>query len=233
VFSHTLWQHDVTGGVTLTLNRSTVLSLLCDVVLENGDQSKPYRYIPMFAPAVAGSIEKGASIDEVNAKREPERPLEHLPDSRQRGALTARLAWRMERATLRVDERLYADSWDLHASTTEVRYLADVSERLTVWPRLRFHAQTGTEFWRRAYVATSNGTDLELPRYRTGDRELGPLASVTLGAGARLRLGDAGRPTSWWVELHGDAIRTQFLDDLYVTSRTAAVAGAAFTGEFQ
>jgi hypothetical protein len=233
VFSQTLWQHDVSGGVTLTLNRSTVLSLLGDFVVESGDQSKPYRYVPMFDATVARTIEKGASIDVVNARREPERPLERLPDHRERAALTARLGYRLAHATLRLEERLYSDTWQLHASTTEIRYIADVSQRLTLWPRLRVHSQSSVYFWRRAYVSSAEGDTLRLPAYRTGDRELGPLVTVTAGMGANWRIGPLASRTTWSVELHGDLLRTQFLDDLYVTSRTGVVAAAGFTGVFE
>ena len=56
-----------------------------DVVLENGDQSKPYRYIPLFAPGTTSRAER--PIDLVNALRVSARPLEQLPLSRQRYAL--------------------------------------------------------------------------------------------------------------------------------------------------
>ena len=233
VFSRSLWQHVVNAGVTLTLNRSAVLSILSDLFIENGDQSKPYRYIPMFSPGVAPTIERGASIDVVNARRLPQKPLEQLPESRERYAITARFGYRFAQSTLRVDERLYTDSWQLRASTTDVRYSIDVSRRLMVWPHLRFHAQNGVYFWRRAYVSTFSGTEAELPRYRTGDRELGPLATLTAGAGATLGIGPSTEPSTWTIELRGDFIGTDFLDDLYVKSRAAGLATAGLVGVFQ
>lgn len=234
VFSHTLDVNTFDAGVTLTLNRATVLSLVSDLTLEKGDQSKPYRYIPMFSESVAPGIGKGASIDVVNANRLPERPLEHLPESRERYALTLRLGHRFDHGTLRLDERLYTDSWNLHASTTEIRYYADVSRRLTLWPRLRVNAQTPTYFWKRAYVsAIDAGGASSIPRYRTGDRELGPLATVALGVGSSFAFGASNRPSAWALVLQLDGIRTQFLDDLYVTSRTAGLASLGVEGAFE
>ena len=163
VFSRSLFQHTIAGGVTLTLNRAMVLSLLSDLVIESGDQSKPYRYIPMFSADIAPTIGKGASIDVVNAARLQARPLEQLPDSRERYALTARFGYRFAHATLRADERVYTDTWRLHASTTEVRYIADLSSRFTVWPRVRAHVQNGVYFWNRAYVASFGPGGLTLP----------------------------------------------------------------------
>lgn len=233
VFSRTLWRHTLNAGVTLTLNASTVLSIVSDFIVERGDQSKPYRYIPMFSGAVAPTIGKGASIDVVNALRLPERPLEHLPESRDRYAVTARFGHRFSRSTLRVDERLYTDTWQLHASTTDVRYFMDLSRRFTVWPHLRAHAQSAVYFWRRAYVSSFAGTTGSVPLYRTGDRELGPLATVTGGAGASLGIGGAENPNGWMLELQADVMGTDFLDDLYVTSRYAALVAGGLVGVFQ
>jgi hypothetical protein len=233
VFSRTLLQHSLNAGITLTLNRAAVLSIVSDLFIERGDQSKPYRYVPMFAPDVAPTIEKGASIDTVNAKRLPERPLEHLPESRERYALTGRFGYRFAHGTLRIDERLYADTWALHASTTEVRYFIDLSKRFTVFPHLRGHVQNGTYFFRRAYVSMFSGTTAELPRYRTGDRELGPLATLTAGAGASFGIGPSMRPSAWTLELQTDFIGTEFLDDLYVKSRAAVLVAGGIVGVFE
>lgn len=233
IFSRSFWQHTVNGGVSLTLNRSALLLLVSDVVVERGDQSKPYRYIPMFSPAVAPTIARGASIDAVNSSRLPERPLEHLPESRERYALTARFGYRFAHSTLRIDERLYTDTWRLHASTTDARYFLELSKRLTVWPHLRAHAQTAVYFWRRAYVASAAGTSEQIPRFRTGDRELGPLATLTAGVGGTFNVGPATNPSGFMVDLQGDFMGTDFLDDLYVRSRSAALVSAGLVGVFQ
>ncbi|HEX7669308.1 MAG TPA: DUF3570 domain-containing protein [Polyangiaceae bacterium] len=234
VFSHKLDVNTFDAGLALTLNRSTLLSLVSDLILERGDQSKPYRYIPMFSASVAPGVEKGASMDSVNAQRLAERPLEHLPETRERYALTARFGHRFDHATLRIDERVYSDSWNLHASTTEIRYYVDVSRRLMLWPKLRVHGQTATYFWRRAYVATLGAAGaLDVPRYRTGDRELGPLGTVALGFGGSFAFGSSVRPSAWTLVAQVDAIRTQFLDDLYVTSRTAALGTLGVEGAFE
>jgi hypothetical protein len=233
VFSHSLAQHTIDGGITLTLNRSAALSLIGDVILERGDQSKPYRYIPMFSSSVAPTIHKGESIDTVNAERLPERPLERLPDSRERYALTARFAYRFARSTLRADERVYTDSWSLHASTTDLRYYLNVSPRFTLWPRLRGHVQNGVSFWERAYVSTFGPSGWEIPAYRAGDRELGPLFTLTAGLGASYALGSEIAPSAWSVELQADFMDTQFLDDVYVKSRTAGLGTVGVRGVFE
>src|SRR5580693_5783468 len=69
VFARELQRGSFNGGVDFVLDPQSLGSIVADVVIENGDQSKPYRYIPMFSPAVAATVAKGASIDWVNANR--------------------------------------------------------------------------------------------------------------------------------------------------------------------
>lgn len=234
VFSHTLWQHSFNAGMTFTLSRAAVLSLLGDVIVERGDQSKPYRYIPMFDSAVAASIQRGESINSVNAKRLPERPLEQLPLSRERYALTGRLGYRFMHATLRADERLYVDSWRLFASTSDLRLYLDLSRRTTLGPHLRIHAQNSVYFWRRAYVSDfESDSSWQLPRYRTGDRELGPLFTLGTGFGARIGIGPELDPSELTLVMQGDLAATAFLDDLYLTSRLAGFCTLGIEGAFE
>ena len=154
VFSRTLDYHSISLGASRVVNTGLVIGLFGDAVLERGDQSKPYRYIPIFAPDVAATIPAGASATPVANTRLQARPLEQLPLERDRFALTGRLAWRGESTTLRLEERGYADSWGLRASTTDARYFIDASRRFTIWPHARFHVQNGIDFWKRAYSAT-------------------------------------------------------------------------------
>jgi hypothetical protein len=222
VFSETLDSEAFKAAATMVVNRSTTLSFIVDSIFENGNQAKPYRYIPLFAPGTYVPI--GASIDLVNALRESARPLERLPLSRQRYALTTRLAHRFHRSTLRLDERLYGDSWLLFATTTDARYLFDLGRRVETGPHARLHVQNGVDFWQRAYTLEPR---FNYPEYRTGDRELGPLVNVTGGWGVSTGLGPLGNPISWVLGFDADFTSTRFLDDLYVTQRTSALVGVS------
>lgn len=218
VFSHVIDRDAFDATLTLVLGRATVASFVADAVLEKGDTSKPYRYIPLFAPGT--DVPRGAPIDVVNALRVSARPLEQLPLSRQRYALTGRLAHRFSLATLRVDERLYADSWAMLATTTDARYLFDLGSRVELGPHARLHAQTAVDFWKRAYVV---GPGFEVPALRTGDRELGPLINATGGLTLRLGLARDPEPRRWVLSFDLNATTTQYLDDLYVTDRVSTL----------
>jgi hypothetical protein len=231
VFARELQRGSFNGGLDFVVNRTTLGSLVADVVIENGDQSKPYRYIPMFAPTVAPTVAKGASIDWVNTHRLPERPLEQLPLSRDRFALTARVAHRFEASTLRLEERVYRDSWGLLASSTDARWIFDLGRRFAVWPHARFHVQEPVSFWQLAYVSAP-APAWNLPEYRTGDRELGPLWTAEGGFGIKWYLGHAADPSQWALQLTADEMYTAFLDDLYLSNRVAGLAALGLEGAF-
>jgi hypothetical protein len=218
VFSRNLERSAFNAGVAWVADARSVAGIGVDVMLENGDPSKPYRYVPMFAPGVA--VPRGASVAEVNALRLPERPLEQLPLSRQRVAVMGHYARRLEGSTIRLEERVYDDSWGLIASSTDLKWIFDVGSRVALWPHARFHAQSAVSFWQRAYVS-GPAPGWSLPEFRTGDRELGPLWTADGGLGLRFYLGSAIDPQAWAIGLTADVAYTDFLDDLYLTARLA------------
>jgi hypothetical protein len=226
VFSHSINLDNVNAGASFVLDRATIATALLDADFVNGDTSKPYRYIPLFAPGT--HLSPGESIDAVNATRLSERPLEQLPLTRNRYALTFRIAHRFQSSTLRLEERVYDDTWALKATTTDARFLVDLGRRVEIGPHLRAHAQTSVNFWELGYVLRS---DLVYPAYRTGDRELGPLVNATLGGTLRWGIGPSRAPTQWVLGFDLSATYTRFLDDLYVTNRTAFLGGLSIEAE--
>jgi hypothetical protein len=229
-FSHIVQTSTFTAGLTQVISRSTVGSLVLDVGLENGDQSKPYRYIPVFSTTNAPLIGNGASIEQVTLDRLPVRPVDQLPLSRQRYSITGRLAHRFDGSTVRLEQRFYVDTWLLAASTSDLRWIVDLGRRVEVWPHLRFHAQNGVNFWQRAYLGEITPS-IELPEYRTGNRELGPLVAETFGGGVKFFLGRAGNPKSLSLAVHCDGSYTSYLDDLYTTARTSVFGAVILEGE--
>lgn len=228
VFARPLQRGSFVGGVNQIIDASTLASFSLSVIIENGDQSKPYRYVPMFSPAEAANVPLGASINYVNSHRLFERPLEQLPLSRRRFAFSSELAHRFEASTIRANERLYVDTWGLKASTTDARWFFDLGDRVRVWPHTRFHVQTPTVFWQRAYVSEP-APAWSLPQYRTGDRELGPLWSADGGGGTKVFLGSAENPHLFAIGLEADVIYTAYLDDLFITNRTAFLGALTLT----
>ena len=226
---------EVEAGVTMVLNSKTLMVVGATGQFERGDQSKPYRYVPMFDPGIVPFIPPGASAALVNKFR-IDKPLEQLPTARDRYALGVRLNHRLGIATLRIDERIYYDSWQLKASTTDGRIVVDAGKRLRIWPHVRVNAQTGANFYQLAYGESTNATTTgapTLPLYRTDDRELSPLITLTGGGGARIALGSVEAKTQWGLNLSGDVMYTKYFDTLYITFRTAVYGTVGIDAEFE
>ena len=212
VFGSDIFIHAFDTSLAAVLTAETLFTGAGTFIYEKGDTSKPYRHVPLFSEAVAADLPRGATPDLVASSRLSLDPLEQLPLERLRGATGFGIRHRFETFTLRVDERLYLDSWGLKASTTDARLPVDLGEEARVGPHVRFHIQSGVDFWQRAY--TASGDPLSIPVYRTGDRELGPLFGVTAGGFFRYEL-----TPGFAAGLSVDAVYTQFLDHIFVVDR--------------
>jgi hypothetical protein len=236
VFHHDFDVAEVEGSGTFVLSPTSLVMVGGTIDFERGDQSKPYRYVPMFDPVrVAPFVPAGATVALVNSVRLPVRPLEQLPLERNRYALGARFAHRFANATLRLEQRLYYDSWQQAATTTDFRYIVDVTRRFRVWPHARFNAQNGANFYQLAYSATINPKTnvIQIPEFRTDDRELSPLVTGTLGGGTRVALTRPEATTQYGVSIQADVAYTKFFDALFVLDRTAVFGSVGFDAEFQ
>ncbi len=227
VYKLELQRHALTAAVTFVVNKSTIFVPTLSGVVEVGDQEKPYRYLPTFEESAV--IAGGASIEEVDLARTSVRLSESSPDLRHRYAGSALVAHRFGPATIRVEERLYGDSWFLLASTTDVLLPVDASPTVRVWPHARFHAQKGVSFWSSTYRVRLDDAQnvLTAPQLRVGDRELGPMIAATLGGGIRLGSESVG------VSFSADAIYTRFLDHLFVQDRIAGFGVATIDAKVQ
>ena len=221
VYSNSMTTHDIEISATLILTPKSLAVFGAALQFELGDQSKPYRYIPMFAPG--SDVPNHASVNYVNAIRLPERPLEQLPLERDRYALLGRYILRVrDNATLRIDERLYSDNWGVLGSTTEGRYVLDVSQKLRAWGGLRLHVQGGASFYKRGYFAQAGEQGVvKLPIVRTTDRELGSLLSPSPILGGRYMLTSPDAKYEIGVTAQLTLLYTRYFDALYTGSRTA------------
>jgi hypothetical protein len=77
------------------------------------------------------------------------------------------------------------------------------------------------DFWRRIteQLPTPVGPP-GIPLYRAGDRELGPLYTLTAGLGIKVRLND-DLHAPWALGFQLDAIYTRYLDAIYISRRQA------------
>jgi hypothetical protein len=232
-YSKAFRTEEITAGLTIVASPVSVLVLGASVALESGDQSKPYRYVPLFEPGV--SVPVGASPDEVNRTRLPAKPLEQLPLDRQRFSIGARYIRRIGgNKTLRLEERLYDDTWGTRAATTDFAYFIDASSRLRLWPHLHLHGQTGAVFYQRIYGATLNPDgSATIPQYRSTDRELSPMIGVTGGGGVRVALTDPSSKFQFAVFTAGDTLFNDYFNALYVRTRFAFYGTLGIEADFE
>lgn len=235
VFHHNIATNEFEAGTTFVLSSRSLLLINGTLQVERGDQSKPYRYVPMFDASVAPHVAPGQSIADVNAARLNVRPLEQLPNDRNRYAVGLRFAHRFSASTLRVEERLYHDSWEQSATTTDMRFVVDVGQRVRVWPHGRLNLQNGTDFYRLAYSATVDPATnaVTLPRYRTDDRELSPLVTVVGGGGFRVALTGSDASVQLGVSVQADVMWTRFFDALFLSTRLAEYGTIGIDAEFE
>ena len=239
VFSRDFNTTEVEGGFAFVMSPYIVLSVGGTAGFERGDQSKPYRFIPLFSPENAAKINANTSkyqamrFSDLDAMRLPFRALDQLPTERDRFALAGRLLWRIGQGTLRLEQRLYKDSWGLMASTSDMRFMYDTSKTFRFWPHVRFHTQGKADFYQMAYTGVVNAQGLvTLPTYRTTDRELGEMWTATGGLGARMALGNPEGETKYALTGAIDGMWSTFKDSLFVTNRTAVYATLALDVEF-
>jgi hypothetical protein len=231
VYSLGLDRYGAVASLELVLDRATTFTPTLDLAYESGRQEKPYRYLPLFAADAVARVPAGASPDLVNQLRLPGKVAEHVPDDRVRYAVSGRLAHRFKHSTLVIVDRFYADDWSMLATTTDVRFVFELGRRWSIWPHARAHLQSGVSFWQRAYVGSEQGMALDAPTFRTGDRELGPLWSGTLGPGARWDLGGSD-PRSLSAVLELEGTYTRYSDALYIDQRWAGFASLQLEAQF-
>ena len=230
LFSRPIARHTATFGVGIVLNKSTVFVPNLTAILELGDSSKPYRFIPMFDKDSVAQIQPGMLREQIDPLRLDYRPLEQVPTQRARWALDWRLLHRFARSTARLDQRLYVDTWGLKASTTDARYFHDVSDKVRIGGHFRFHAQSQVSFWRLAYVATETSQGPRFPALRTEARELGTLYTPTEGLDLRWALDDKGR---FALTFTGDVGYTRFIDQLFIDHRLSFLGSTLFETEIE
>jgi hypothetical protein len=231
--SRRLTTHTIEAGITFVLAADTLLVTGVYLGLERGEQSKLYRYVPFFDRADLPRIAPGISARDVNDLRLPVRPRETVPRERDRVAAGARVNHRMSMGTLRVEERLYIDTWGIKATTTDARYMHDLGDHLRVSPHVRYHLQSGASFYRLAYTPLSGDrtTGYVLPAFRTTDREWSPMMAVSSGLDTRVALTSEKAAVRYAILLGGEVMYTWYFDSLFVENRTAVYATVGFEVE--
>lgn len=181
------------AAVTQNLSPTMNLQLALYGQVLSGFQSNPYRRVRVG----------------------PNEPQEHMPDSRARLALSARLNRYVPRlrSALYLEGRAYSDTWGVSSGTFEMAYSQYLGKSLLFRLRGRVYQQTAATFFKDAFFYETEST---AGAYFTGDRELSPVRNILFGA--KLTLINVAEDHQVWglfdkLQLHikGDVL---FLDEL-------------------
>jgi hypothetical protein len=150
-----------TAQVTLTQNLTPTMNLQVagyGQVLE-GFQSNPYRRVRVGQNS----------------------PQEHIPDTRDRWSVSARLNRFLPRlhGAVHFDGRFYDDTWGVIAGDVELGYSQYIGKSLLLKVHARVYQQSAATFFKDAFYYQTQST---AGAYFTGDRELSPVRNATLGA---------------------------------------------------
>jgi hypothetical protein len=158
----TLWR-DLsidTAQATLTQNLSPTMNLqlaLFGQVLE-GFQSNPYRRVRIGQNS----------------------PQEHIPGTRDRMSISARLNRYLPRlhSAVHFDARFYDDTWRVVGGDVELAYSQYIGKNLLFKIHARVFQQSAANFFKDAFYYQTQSTAGE---FFTGDRELSPVRNATFG----------------------------------------------------
>ena len=228
VFSESLQSHSTEIGLTQVLTPNTLVRAVYTLTFQDGYMEKPYRSVPIFDAVALQQLKDNnvqLNLDNFDLHRLPFKPTEEVPDTRLRHAAALRGLHFSDSidASLRLDYRLYGDSWGLFAHTVETAMVKNLGKSLRINPWARLHYQSGADFWRRQYAVNDVNA---VPSLRTTDKSLSPYWQGTLGA--RLEYFWGG----WQAYVQSAGMYTSFLDHLYITSRFALISQAGLRWNF-
>jgi hypothetical protein len=144
--------------ITQNLSPTTVMQVSLYGQILEGFQSNPYRRVRIG----------------------PNEPQEHMPDTRARWALSARLNRFLPklRSAVHASARGYNDTWGISSGTLELGYSQYMGDSLLLRLRARAYQQTPATFFKDAFFYETESTAGE---YFTGDRELAPVRNALVG----------------------------------------------------
>jgi len=149
-----------TAQVTVTQNLTPTMNLQIagyGQVLE-GFQSNPYRRVRIG----------------------PNSPQEHIPNTRDRWSLSARLNRFLPKlhGAVHFDARFYDDTWRVVSGDVELGYSQYIGKSLLLRLHARVYQQSAAKFFKDAFFYQTESTAGE---FFTGDRELSPVRNAIIG----------------------------------------------------
>lgn len=228
VFEESLRSNAGEIGVTQVIDTKTLVRLAYSMTAQFGYMEKPYRSVPIFAESDLTLLSDGGTslgLRNFDNFRLPAKPSEEVPGRRYRHAAALRGLRYLDAidASVRVDYRLYGDSWGIWSHTLEGAVAKSLGENwlLSAWSRLYY--QNGADFWRRTYGVNDRGS---IPSLRTMDKSLSPYWQNMTGARGEY----SGKRIDYYLQL--EFMYSHFLDHLLIESRNALVGQGGIRWHF-
>jgi len=156
------YSYALSNSVGFVINKRMNASVGLDLVLQRGMLSTPFHRV-YFDDGIADEYQKEVRI-------------EKLPELRMKVALYGRYNFFVSPYfILRTQARLYADSWDVKGLTLTIEAPVKLTKWLTIAPYYRFHAQTGSSYFK------GYGRHLSSDKYYTSDFDLATLSANKFG----------------------------------------------------
>lgn len=186
-FSEGLATIDSRLSFTQILDPSSLAQATYELMLLDGYQASPYRFVAIGTsaadPAAGSGIEldprcRNTTPDAASALVAPSCYPESVPGSRVRHALALQARRAFGSATSAgLEYRFYLDDWGLTSHTAQAQVTWLPLDPLSLTLRYRYYQQSGVSFYRAAYTRQDAAQLDGLTR----DRELSPLASHRVG----------------------------------------------------
>jgi hypothetical protein len=202
------------GNVALTqvLGKKTNFRMTGFVGHNAGFQSSPYRYVPVGTTPGAEPDPAGTCVGAEQC------PLERHPRRRLRTAVNATLlhyVGRKQPASIRVDYRVYGDTWEVVSHTATLAYTTDLAKHWQFRARSRTYFQDAAYFYRERYAQPL--------RYVSVDRELSMFIHQLTGVKFTFKSGLLHRFDDIRVDLKADMFYFHFFNYVRLPSRIGGI----------
>lgn len=186
------------------ITKNLLMSLTYQGVTDEGFLNNPYRQVRYLDPTSARGYSYQAEL---------------YPRTKTSSATALRGMYYLPyRASLKMEGRIYSDSWGISAWNTEVAYVHPLGDRLTLEAKYRYYDQTAADFYNDLFPYQ------DAQNFLARDKELATYTTHTVGAGVAYEF------NTGWVSFFKKGEANLFVDWIrfdYADFRDATVTDVA------
>ena len=150
-------------GLSQVLTKDSILSISAETITDQGFLNNPYRAVRYLDPSVG----PGYSYQD-----------EKYPSTRTSDSFAIRgLYYLPYRASVKVDFKVFSDTWGISAKTAEVGYIHPIDDNWMVDFKIRNYTQTHADFYSDLF------SRIDAQNFLARDKELSSFSSNSIGFG--------------------------------------------------